>query len=309
MARARYTILIANRKTGAVRRFTMKRTPVILAALFATSMAGVAGLMTMGMSRSTDAEVTGLRQSNENLKVENDSYRAATGELASQISSLQTALRQLADQAQLDPATREAMEKLPAVVKSKAMGGGATPADLAASSKATAAAGGPTTGTLGVLRDLLGVLEDRLASVRTKVEGQQALARATPSLWPMLGVWYTSGFGARKDPFTGEQEFHTGIDLAADKGTPVHATADGIVESAGYNGSYGNSILLEHGFGISTRFGHLSRFSVVAGQHVKRGDVIGYVGATGRATSPHLHYEILFNGTPTNPLRLLVGSR
>jgi murein DD-endopeptidase MepM/ murein hydrolase activator NlpD len=309
MSRARYTILIANRKTGVVRRLTLNRAPIILGAFFAVSMTGLAGLMTMGMSRSTDAEVVGLRASNENLKLENDSYRAATGELASQISSLQTALRQLADQAQLDPATREAMEKLPAVVKSQAMGGGAVPADLAAASKATAATGGPAAGTLGVLRDLLGVLEDRLASVRTKVEGQQALARATPSLWPMLGVWYTSGFGARKDPFTGEQEFHTGIDLAADKGTPVHATADGTIESAGYNGNYGNSILIEHGFGISTRFGHLSRFAVVTGQSVKRGEVIGYVGASGRATSPHLHYEILFNGTPTNPLRLLVGNR
>jgi murein DD-endopeptidase MepM/ murein hydrolase activator NlpD len=198
------------------------------------------------------------------------------------------------------------MDKLPSMVKSQAMGGGTVPADLTAAKKNTV--GGPAAGSLGVLRDLLGVIEDRLASVRSKVEGQQALARATPTMWPVSG-WLTSGFGARKDPFTGGTDNHPGLDISADKGTPVRATADGVVESAGYNGNYGNSILIDHGFGISTRFGHLSRFLVTAGQHVRRGDTIGFVGATGRATSPHLHYEILFNGTPTNPLRLLVGSR
>jgi murein DD-endopeptidase MepM/ murein hydrolase activator NlpD len=307
MAMPRYTILIANRKTGAVRRFTLARAPLVIAGLLALSMAGFAGLMSMGMSQSGEVEIVGLRASSDSLKLENDSYRAATGELASQISSLQTALRQLAEQAQLDPATREAMEKLPAVVKSQAMGGGAVPADLAKPGKA-APAGGPASGSLGVLRDLLGVLEDRLASVRTKVEGQQALARATPAGWPVAG-WLTSGFGPRKDPFTGGAENHPGLDISADKGTEVKATADGIVEAAGYNGDYGNAVLIDHGFGISTRFGHLSRFGVVTGQHVRRGDVIGYVGATGRATSPHLHYEILFNGAPANPLRLLAGSR
>jgi len=307
MALARYTILIANRKTGAVRRLTMARVPIILTCVALLTMAGFVGLLSMGMTRSDLAELDGLKVANENLKLENESYRAAAGELASQISSLQMAMRQLAEQAQLDPATLEAMEKLPAMVKSQAMGGSAVPADLIAKKPTTTT--GHAAGTLGVLRDLLGVLEDRLASVRTRVEGQQALARATPTLWPMLGVWYTSGFGARKDPFTGQQEYHTGIDLAADKGTPIRATADGTVESVGYNGNYGNSILMTHGFGISTRFGHMSRFAVAAGQRVKRGDVIGFVGATGRATSPHLHYEILFNGTPTNPLRLLVGSR
>jgi murein DD-endopeptidase MepM/ murein hydrolase activator NlpD len=307
MALPRYTILIANRKTGAVRRFTLSRAPLVIVGSLALSMAGFVGLMSMGMSRSSEAEVAGLRSTNDALKLENDSYRAATGELASQISSLQTALRQLAEQAQLDTATREAIESLPAVVRSQAMGGSAVPADLARPAK-TAAPGGPVSGPLGMLRDLLGVMEDRLASVRNKVEVQQALARATPSSWPVAG-WLTSGFGPRKDPFTGAPDNHPGLDISADKGTEVRATADGTVESAGYNGNYGNSVLIDHGFGISTRFGHLSRFIVVTGQHVKRGDVIGYVGMTGRATSPHLHYEILFNGTPTNPLRLLAGSR
>jgi murein DD-endopeptidase MepM/ murein hydrolase activator NlpD len=109
----------------------------------------------------------------------------------------------------------------------------------------------------------------------------------------------------RRDPFTGKDDFHTGLDISANHGTEVRSTADGIVESAAYQGNYGNAITVSHGFGISTRYGHLSRYNVRPGQKVKRGELIGYVGATGRATSSHLHYEILVNGRPMNPFRLL----
>ena len=88
-------------------------------------------------------------------------------------------------------------------------------------------------------------------------------------------------------------------------GTPVRATVDGTVQFAGYNGGYGNSILVDHGFGISTRYGHLSGYAISVGQTVKRGQVLGYVGSTGHTTGPHLHYEILLNGEPVNPLRFL----
>jgi murein DD-endopeptidase MepM/ murein hydrolase activator NlpD len=299
----RYTILIANRNTGAVRRLTTARVPLLAVAATLVGAFGLVGLVGLGASQSSRADLETLRIANDTLRVENDSYRAATGELASQISSLQTALTQLGEQAELDPATRKAIERLPAVLKSRAMGGGAVPADLVVSR--TSSPGTPA-GTFGVLRDLLGVLEDRLASVRTRVEGQQALARATPSIWPVIG-WLSSAFGMRKDPFNGGPDFHPGLDISTDKGTPVWATADGTVESRGYNGNYGNSIVINHGFGISTRFGHLSTYAVLLGQPVKRGDVVGYVGATGRATSPHLHYEILLNGQAINPLLLLSG--
>jgi murein DD-endopeptidase MepM/ murein hydrolase activator NlpD len=158
--------------------------------------------------------------------------------------------------------------------------------------------------TFGILRDILGSLETGLASVKSKIENHQALGRATPSTWPVIG-WLSSSFGTRKDPFTGQADFHPGLDISANHGTPVRATADGTVELAAYNGNYGNAVVLAHGFGIGTRFGHLSRFAVRPGQKVKRGEVIGYVGATGRATSSHLHYEILINGQPINPLSLL----
>jgi murein DD-endopeptidase MepM/ murein hydrolase activator NlpD len=293
MRSPRYTILIANRKTGVVRRLTVARRTAVMGVL------GVAVLPTaliVGAGGATQAELANLRLANESLTVENESYRAATGELAGQIASLQTALTELGQQAELDPATRAALARLPAVTRSSAAGGGAVvqPARVTDTPERT----------FGILRDLLGVLESRLASVRTTIESQQALARATPSIWPVTG-WLSSVFGRRRDPFTGAPDFHSGLDIAATRGTPVRATADGTVESVGYQGNYGQAILVNHGFGISTRFGHLSRYGVRAGQEVKRGDVLGYVGATGRATSSHLHYEILLNGHPINPLRIL----
>jgi murein DD-endopeptidase MepM/ murein hydrolase activator NlpD len=119
--------------------------------------------------------------------------------------------------------------------------------------------------------------------------------------------WLSSLYGYRKDPYTGLPDWHAAIDIAAERGKPVRATADGTIESVGYLGNYGNQVLINHGHTIATRYGHLSGFNVRLGQTVKRGEVIGYVGATGRATSPHLHYEIIVNGKAMNPLRLLTG--
>jgi murein DD-endopeptidase MepM/ murein hydrolase activator NlpD len=294
MRSPRYTILIANRNTGAVRRLSLARRTALLTLGGLTLVPLFLGL---AASRVDPIELESLRLANESLTIENESYRSATGELTGQISSLQQALTQLGEQAELDPEARRALDSLPAVIRSRATGGGA------AVSAASAPAPSPDT-TIGVLKGLLGVIESRLASVKTSVEGQQALARATPSIWPLAG-WLSSGFGNRKDPFNGSADFHPGLDIAADKGTPVRATADGTVKSAAYNGNYGNAVLVDHGFSISTRFGHLSRFAVRPGQQIRRGEVLGYVGSTGRATAAHLHYEILLNGQPINPLRLL----
>jgi murein DD-endopeptidase MepM/ murein hydrolase activator NlpD len=191
------------------------------------------------------------------------------------------------------------MEKLPATIKSRAMGGMSTAATRAALTPMA-----PTDAALGVLSDLLGVLGSRLDSVRDSVERRHALASATPSVWPVAG-WLTSYFGNRKDPFTKDSDFHPGLDISADYGQPVLATADATVSSAAPNGAYGNMVILDHGYGIVTKYGHLSRFAVMGGQRVKRGDVIGYVGSTGRSTGAHLHYEIWMNGRLTNPMTLL----
>jgi murein DD-endopeptidase MepM/ murein hydrolase activator NlpD len=119
--------------------------------------------------------------------------------------------------------------------------------------------------------------------------------------------WLSSAFGGRADPFNGSADFHPGLDISANRGTPVFATTDGTVQAAKYSGNYGNAVLIDHGFGIATRFAHLSGFVVRAGQQVRRGQVVGYVGSTGRATSSHLHYEILLNGRAVNPMPLLTA--
>lgn len=123
---------------------------------------------------------------------------------------------------------------------------------------------------------------------------------STPSIRPIEGGWISSKFGFRKSPFTGKREFHSGLDIANHEGTPVLATADGVVSYTGYKGLLGKSIFISHGFGIRTRYGHLSQFHVEKGQKVKRGDIIGEVGSTGRSTGPHLHYEVRLNDIPVN---------
>ncbi len=129
---------------------------------------------------------------------------------------------------------------------------------------------------------------------------------ALPSIWPVKGE-ITDGFGDGTDPFSGEEAFHPGIDIAAPSGTPVEAAGDGLVVEAGWESGYGNCILIDHGDGITTRYAHLSKILVVVGEQVKRGEVIGAVGMTGRATGPHLHYEVRIHDTPVNPVRFLPG--
>ncbi|HEY0794693.1 MAG TPA: M23 family metallopeptidase [Acidisarcina sp.] len=121
-----------------------------------------------------------------------------------------------------------------------------------------------------------------------------------PSLWPVMGR-ITSSFGEREDPFNGEGAFHSGVDIACSFGEPVHAAADGVVESAAMGNGYGREIVLDHGHGIHTVYAHLSGFAITAGQHVTKGQTIGYVGQSGRSTGPHLHYEVRVENTPVNP--------
>ncbi|GGH01342.1 M23 family metallopeptidase [Silvibacterium dinghuense] len=125
-----------------------------------------------------------------------------------------------------------------------------------------------------------------------------------PALWPVTGP-ITSSFGEREDPFNGEGAFHKGIDISAHYGDPVRATADGVIVTAGMGNGYGREILVDHGNGIATLYGHLSGFACTAGEQVKMGQIIGYVGTSGRSTGPHLHYEVHIRNTPVNPHKYL----
>jgi murein DD-endopeptidase MepM/ murein hydrolase activator NlpD len=132
------------------------------------------------------------------------------------------------------------------------------------------------------------------------LSNRQGLLRATPSILPASG-WVSSTFGYRINPITGQATLHEGLDIAASPGTPVHAPADGVVSFAGYDPGYGKLVSIDHGFGIVTRYGHNSQLFVVAGQKIKRGDVISAVGSTGHSTGPHVHYEVRLNEVPVDP--------
>jgi murein DD-endopeptidase MepM/ murein hydrolase activator NlpD len=299
MRARRYTVLIADRSSGVVRRVTISLWPA-LAFVVGTLMLPV--LIGLGAKWGARTEMEEYRVANATLLEENGSYRATTGSLTTQIQALEGVIADLGTRAKLDPAQASAMQKLPALVKARAAGGGQTSTAVVATVLPTAFTSPED--TFGVLRDLLGGLESRLRNVRKEVERREALAAATPSLWPAPG-WLTGRFGGRSDPFTGEAGYHQGIDISTEKGQPVYATADGKIESTSYVGDYGNLIVMQHGFGLTTRYGHLSGFAVKPGQAVKRGQVIGFVGATGRATGAHVHYEVLANGQLLDPLQLL----
>jgi murein DD-endopeptidase MepM/ murein hydrolase activator NlpD len=125
-----------------------------------------------------------------------------------------------------------------------------------------------------------------------------------PGVWPVTGR-LMGGFGERTDPFSGEGARHTGVDISAPIGTPVKAAADGIVISAGWNGGYGRCVIIDHGKGYQTWYGHLSKLDVMEGEEIRQGETLGLVGMTGRATGPHLHYEVRLHSTPVNPYRFL----
>ncbi|EPR42444.1 Peptidase M23 [Desulfovibrio sp. X2] len=193
--------------------------------------------------------------------------------------------------------------------------------------QAVAALGGPETNTFSknyltlyrqelLARKMHSYLHQLSTDTRLEEVRQQELMQdirknreslaSTPSIWPVEG-WITSPFGYRTSPFTGTREFHKGLDISCPMGSPIYAPAKGKVAFAGRDSGYGLSITLEHGAGLSTKYGHLHRLAIKPGQTVSRGELIGYAGTSGRSTGPHLHYEVRLNGVPVNPMRYILN--
>ncbi len=156
------------------------------------------------------------------------------------------------------------------------------------------------------LKQQIKITMSTIGEIKDYMSQQRDLYVSTPKGWPVDGR-ITSGFGNREHPRSGEPQFHTGLDIAADPGRPVRATADGIVSFADWSGGSGNLVALEHGFGFSTYYAHNKMLNVKIGQKVKRGDIIGYIGSTGNSTGPHVHYEVWREGKPMNPSNYLEG--
>jgi len=306
MPKRRYTIVVAE-SDGLERKVRVSLAPVLMVVSAVVTLPVLIGL---GAAWKAKSDVAGLYENQRGLELENANFRQATAALSGQIESLQSAIAELGTRSALDPGLAKAMANLPALVKAKAMGGGSIRAPkVTASYAATLAALTNPDDTYGLLRTLLESLESRLSLVKQSVDRRDALAAATPSIWPAHG-WLSSPMGYRIDPVNGESgDFHPGLDIAGDRGQPVYATAAGTVSFADRQGTYGNLIVISHGYGLETRYGHLQSFSVKKDEPVKRGDVIGRVGSTGRATGNHLHYEVLANGTLLNPLRLLTNQK
>jgi hypothetical protein len=149
--------------------------------------------------------------------------------------------------------------------------------------------------------------ERSFRELKSLLEEKRSVLASTPTVWPVKGL-ITAGYGYRQSPFTGAREMHEGLDIAAPYGTPIVTTADGIVSFAGPLADFGNVVFVNHGHGFTTFYAHISKIRVKEGQSVKRGDVVAYVGTTGRTTGPHVHYEVQVNGLAINPLKYIVDT-
>jgi murein DD-endopeptidase MepM/ murein hydrolase activator NlpD len=233
-------------------------------------------------------ELRELRLTNSELKRQNMDYELSVEHLNERVSSLQDFVRKLSVMAGLD-----------ATVNADVDGGVGGPHDLDYTT--TSGAFAEVKGELDRMRGELAGLEEKSRVLERFYEQNNLMLASTPSIWPVRG-YFSSSFGMRNDPFTGEREMHYGVDVSTVTGRPVVATADGIVLYAARRGTYGNIVVIDHKFGVMTRYAHLSGFNARAGQQVRRGDVVGYVGNTGRSRAPHLHYEVWVQDRPVTPL-------
>jgi murein DD-endopeptidase MepM/ murein hydrolase activator NlpD len=224
-----------------------------------------------------------LEVENASLKVDTQQLRVETAQLSRQVAELENEAEIISKAIQDDPLLKK-------------LGGVRPPMGGSTMNVPTDELQGSPNGSVDALRQRMDDLVRELDILGDKTKHM----RATPTIWPLIGR-IGSHFGGRLDPFTGDAETHLGIDIVAPRGTPVKATADGVVHFARRASEYGNLVVLDHPNGFSTRYGHLSAFKVTEDETVRKGDVIGYVGMTGRATAPHLHYEVRLNDHPVNP--------
>lgn len=266
--------------SGGLKALTISITLVLIAALFLAAHY-------LAFYRDL-SELRGLRLSNSELKRQNLDYELSVEHLNDRVASLQDFVRKLSVMAGLDT-----------TVEGDVDGGVGGPHDLDYTTTSSAFA--EVKGELDRMRGELADLEQKSRVLERFYEQNNLMLASTPSIWPVRG-YFSSSFGMRNDPFTGEREMHYGIDISTVSGRPVAATADGIVLYASGRGTYGNIVVIDHKFGVMTRYAHLSGFNVRAGQQVKRGDVVGFVGNTGRSRAPHLHYEVWVQDRPVPPL-------
>lgn len=288
--RAFYTILVLPHASGRFRKLHLSRGFVLCIALLLGG-ALVAGFYSPHLFFKVQAQgavVERLSRENRELRDRAAEFETALSDIAAQIDGVEGRSGILADALGLDG--------LPSMQPGTGGGGDAVPR---------------VAGRRSLYDEELKALRNRALRLDHSFEALDEAFRerldrlaSTPSLMPVQG-WFSDGFGWRSDPRSGERQFHRGVDIVADLGTPVVAPADGVVVCAARAADYGKMVDLSHGFGYVTRYGHLSEVLVRPGQTVRRGDVIARVGSTGRSTGPHLHYEVFRDGRRVNPWKYL----
>lgn len=237
---------------------------------------GVIAAVRLAQNESLNWNYLSTKAENERLKRENETYQNSYAKLKGQVDYIGDMSKELARQANLSPGQDMDLQ---------------------------VGTGGPE--TVAGLSNASSQLEQRLRGIGDVLRANQLRLATVPAGMPVNG-YLTDDFGVRNNPFSGEGfESHQGLDIAADFGTPVQATADGIVIMAESHAGYGNLVAIYHSNGITTRYGHLSKIGVEVGQRVRRGDQIGNVGSTGRSTGPHVHYEVRENDQPVDPQRYI----
>jgi murein DD-endopeptidase MepM/ murein hydrolase activator NlpD len=237
------------------------------------------------------AELESLRRENAALHEQAQHYNLNLGRFESRIAVLQRTVTKLGVVSGVE-------QILPGDEGVLAGQGGATWSEIVPPSRDTELA-------VEALSVRLSELTERSSRIESFYSDQTELLASTPSIWPVRG-YLSSGYGRRPDPFTGQTGYHPGIDISAPPGTEIKAPADGVVVSVGRRGAYGKAIVIDHGFDVVTRYGHMQDYNVRPGQRVHRGDVIGFVGNTGRSNAPHLHYEVWVRDKLVNPIHYIL---
>lgn len=287
--KARFTFIVASSSEGTARKFVFpRRTVGLVAGAVAVFLIAVLLSSLHYYSMWNRTRDYGAMQSEvDQLRRQNEAFRNTARQLTERMSAIEVAAQKLRIASGLDD---------------PGLGGVGGPSPVA--DPVLSLDGESLQKHFKSLDRKSITLQGEVRKLHEFYKDRSILLAATPSMMPVRG-YPSDRYGMRSDPFTGTREFHAGIDISAPKGNKVVATADGIVHSAGRQLGYGNLVVVNHRFGITTRYGHLAKAAVKKGQRVKKGDVIGYVGATGRATGPHVHYEVRLNGRPYNPLRFM----
>jgi murein DD-endopeptidase MepM/ murein hydrolase activator NlpD len=293
-----YTLIVVSDHSQAVRKFRLPRR------WLKTGMLGGGAVLVVGLLTVVHY-FTLLSASSENrgLKEENAQLRSQVLLVQEKVAHVQATLERVE---RFDAKLRSAVTHLQDPERNLAIGPVGAP-DAVPASAGSAASENPAAlpGRIASLEGEAHRQESSLRELSEYFEDQKSMLASTPSIWPTQG-WVTSDFGVRLDPYNADRSMHQGLDISTPHGQPVQTPSDGTVVFNGTEGGYGKVLVIDHGYGVKTRYGHLSETFVRLGERVARGQKVAAVGNTGRSTGPHLHYEVRVNGIPENPRKFVL---